>query len=205
MRPKRQIAGLLLGAAALCLAVTACGTSSTSGTPTGATGSTGSTGSAEKAGTDAPAASAGSDVPDTGCPISVADLSSATGLTFELGDVRQDHELETQPGVKALVCVFISPSTPQEAGDPLVLRVDTVTGADAAAVRANFERSCTDNGGTLGESEVATGKTCTRGTNTIEGDLSSGDRTVDVYFVNATNDTGAAMTEKLDKVLAAVS
>ncbi|PRY38137.1 hypothetical protein [Umezawaea tangerina] len=195
MRPKRRIAALLVSTAALAMAATACGPSDTSGTPTGA------------AGTKAPAATsaAAEGTPGTGCPLSAADLSSATGLSFELGDTRQDHELETQPGVKALVCVFISPSTPQDAGDPLVLRVDTITGANAAAARTHFESDCTDNGGTLGESAVADGKTCTRGANTIEGDLGKGGRTVDVYFVNATTDTAAAMTEKFDKVLAAVS
>lgn len=188
----RRTAGLLT-TAAFCLAAAACGTS---GTPT----------AAEPAGdTSKPSTSAAASAPDTGCPLGVSDLSTATGLKFELSDVRKDHELETQPDVKALVCLYTSPSTPQEAGDPLVLRVDTVTGANAAAVRANFERSCTDNSGTLGDSTVTNAKTCTRGGNTVEGDITAGDRTVDVYFVNADTTTATTLTRAFDKVLASVS
>jgi hypothetical protein len=192
----RRTLGLLL-AAALCL--TAC---STTGTPKAASGPTaGAADASTKADTPGDAKAGTGD----GCPLAAADLSTASGFAFELAETRKDHALETLPDVKALVCVFTSSAAPQEAGDPLVLRVDTVTGADAAAVRANFERVCTDTGGALGESTVTNGKTCARGDNIVEGDISTDDRTVEVYFVNATNDTAAALTEVFDKVLASVS
>ncbi|MCS7484537.1 hypothetical protein ACFFQW_12220 [Umezawaea endophytica] len=189
----RRTAGLLLTTAALCLTATAC---AATGTPTAATG-------ARAAGTTTSAGTTGT--PDGDCPLNASDLSTATGLVFELADIRKDHALETQPDVKALVCVYTSSAKPQDAGDPLVLRVDTVNGANAAATRARFESSCTDNNGTLGDSTVTNAKTCTRGGTTIEGDITAGDRTVDVYFVNATTDTAAELTRAFDKVLASVA
>ncbi|HEX6339571.1 hypothetical protein [Umezawaea sp.] len=183
----RRTTGPLLIAAALCLATAAC---STSGTPTAATSAT----ATEVSATAGPR-----------CPLDASDLSTATGLVFDLADVREDHELETRPEVKALTCVYTSAATPQEAGDPLVLRVDTVTGADAAVVRAGFESGCADGGGTLADSTVTGAKTCTRGGNTVEGDIAAGDRTVEVYFVNATAGTAVTLTRAFDKVLASVS
>jgi hypothetical protein len=154
-------------------------------------------------GAAAPAAAGGAET--TGCPLSVDALSSATGLTFELRKTEADHELETLPGVTALVCVFTSSDRPQAGGDPLVLRVDTVTGADAATVRDEFEKSCTRNGGTLGDSAVAGGKTCTSRGSTTEGSVASGDRTVDVYFVLVDATTAAQLTPAFDKILGAVA
>jgi len=192
-RTMRRTAGLLLTTAAFCLTATAC---ATTGTPTAATGG--------KA-VDATTSTGTTGTPVGDCPLAASDLSTATGLAFELADVRKDHELETQPDVKALVCVYTSSAKPQDAGDPLVLRVDTVNGANAAAVRAKFESSCTDNGGTLGDSTVTNAKTCARGGNTIEGDIAADGRTVDVYFVNATTDTATDLTRSFDKVLASVA
>jgi hypothetical protein len=187
----RHTAALATSAIAV-LAATACGIT---GTPTAAT-------DAKKAD---PVPSAAANVPATGCPLGVADLSTASGLTFELSDIRKDHQLETQPGVKADVCLYTSPSTPQEAGDPLVLRVDTVTGANAPASRANFERSCADNGGTVVTSTVPNAETCAKDDTTIEGNISTADRTVNVYFVSATTETATTLTKAFDKILASVS
>ncbi len=185
----KRTAGLLT-TAVLCLAATAC---STAGTPTAATS------------TSPPTPTAATTTPNGDCPLSASDLSTATGLVFELSDTREDHDLETQPDVKALVCLYTSSTTPQGAGDPLVLRVDTVTGPNAAAARTNFERGCTDNGGTLTNSTVTNAKTCTRDGTVVEGDISTGDRTVDVYFVNATREAATTLTRAFDKVLASVA
>jgi hypothetical protein len=141
----------------------------------------------------------------TGCPLSAAELSSTTGMTFELRTTEADRKLETLPSVTALVCVFTSSDRPQMGGDPLVLRVDTVTGPNAATVRSEFEKSCTRNGGTLGDSEVAGGKTCTSRGSTTEGNVISGDRTVSVYFVLADSETAADLTPAFDGILRAVA
>jgi len=174
-------AAALFTTAVLCLAATAC-------TPSAGTG----------------AGPADSNTSGGGCPLSAEALSTATGLTFELSDTRKDQKLETLPDIAADVCIFTSPSNPQDAGDPLVLRVDTVTGANAAAVRTDFERSCTDNGGTLKNSTVKNTKTCARGGYNIEGSIRTGDRAVEVYFVNALTKTAKSLTPSLDKVLASV-
>lgn len=154
-------------------------------------------------GAAAPADTSGADT--TGCPLSAADLSSVTGITFELRRTEADRELETLPSVTALVCVFTSSDRPQLGGDPLVLRVDTVTGPNAAVVRSEFEKSCTRNGGTVGDSAVAGGKTCTSRGSTTEGVVASADRTVNVYFVLADAETAADLTRTFDGLLAAVA
>jgi hypothetical protein len=187
----RRAAGLFV-MLALGLAAAGCGSSgpTTAGTPAAVA-------------PGAPEAAAASSAPG-GCPLSAADLSSATGMTFELATTEPDRALETLPAVKALVCVFTSAEKVQAGGDPLVLRVDTVTGADASTVSAEFERSCTSNAGTVGDSTVDDAQTCTSRGTTVEGNIDSGDRTVDVYFVNADNSTAAALTPTFDKVLDAV-
>jgi hypothetical protein len=180
----RRVTGLF-AMAVLCVAAAACGAS----TPPQSGQSTSNA---------TPSAPSGS------CP-SAEKLSSATGLTFALSDTLKDHPLETLESVKALVCLYTSAESTQSGGDPLVLRVDTVTGADAATVRGKFESSCTDNGGTLGASTVANAKICTRNGTTIEGNLGSGDRSVDVYFVNADTTTATTLTPSFEKVLTAIS
>jgi hypothetical protein len=194
----RRVTGLVT-MAVLCLAAAACGASEPpqAGQTTSAQTTSAQTGTAQT-GTGTSAA------PNGTCP-SAEKLTSATGLTFALQDTRKDYPLETLESVKALVCLYTSADSTQSGGDPLVLRVDTVTGADAATVRAKFERSCTDNGGTLGASAVANAKVCTRNGTTIEGNLTAGDRTVDVYLVNADTTTATTLTPSFDKVLAAVS
>ena len=45
---------------------------------------------------------------------------------------------------------------------------------------------------------------CMRAGAVVEGDISSGDRTVEVYLVNADAATAAALTPRFDDILAAV-
>ncbi|WP_346273312.1 hypothetical protein [Pseudonocardia sp.] len=187
-------AGELFVMLALGLAAAGCGSSgpTAAGTPTAAAPATAATTTA-----------AGSDT--GGCPLSAEDLSAATGMTFELATTEPDRALETLETVKALVCVFTAADEPQAGGDRLGLRADTVTGADAEAVTAEFERSCTSNGGTLNDVTADDdAQTCTSRGSTIEGNIDSGDRTVNVYFVNADDATAAALTPNFDKVLDAV-
>jgi hypothetical protein len=187
-------AGELFVMLALGLAAAGCGSSgpTAAGTPTAAAPATA-----------AATTAAGSDT--GGCPLAAEDLSAATGMTFELATTEPDRALETLETVKALVCVFTSADEPQAGGDRLGLRVDTVNGADAEAVTAEFERSCTSNGGTLNDVTADDdAQTCTSRGSTIEGNIDSGDRTVNVYFVNADDATAAALTPNFDKVLEAV-
>lgn len=140
-----------------------------------------------------------------GCPLTAEALSDATSLSWELQDTREDYPLETVDGVTATVCLFTAPDSPQAGGDPLVLRVDVVTGADAATVRTGFEESCTGNSGTVSDSPAAAGaKVCERDGAVVEGDIATGERTVEVYLVNADTATAETLTPTFEKVLAAI-
>lgn len=133
-----------------------------------------------------------------GCPIAVDDLSAATSLTWKLREKREDHPLETAESIKATVCLYTAADAPQD-GDPLVLRADVVTGADAATVKDNFAKTCADNGG-----QVAKNGTCERSGAVVEGLAGGGDRAVEVYLVNADKATAAKLTPSFPAILAAV-
>jgi hypothetical protein len=190
----------ILAIGALCLALTAC-TSPIPGVP----GPTGSTPPSDAAAPPQPQAGGGSSQAG-GCPLDAADLSTATSLTWELRDTKVDYPLETAESLKATVCVFTAADAPQFGGDPLVLRVDTISGADAAALRTNFERTCTSNDGKLEPSTATDGaEVCRRDSSVVEGNIAGSGRTVDVYVVNADNATAKKLTPSFDDVLAAVS
>ena len=157
-------------------------------------------------GSSAPAGGGGSSSSDGACPTNPDALSSATGLTFELGTVEKDHKLETVPGVNALVCVFTATNekiAAENYGDPLVLRVDVVEGADADKVRAAFERTCAEAGRKVGPSSVPGARTCADTTAT-EGEISKADRVVEVYYVSTPDSMTQSLSDSFDKVLATV-
>ena len=140
------------------------------------------------------------------CPLAASDLSSATSLSWELRRTEKDYPLETAEGLKATVCIFTTSDRPQLGGDPLVLRVDTISGPDAAKLRSNFERVCTENRGELAPSTAAEGAEVCRSRGSVtEGNIADGDRTVDVYVVNADTETATSLTSSFDAVLASVS
>jgi hypothetical protein len=152
----------------------------------------------------APPAGAASD-DEAGCAVSAADLSAATGLTFEFGRRERTHELETVPGVTADVCGFTIPDRPQAYGDLILLRIDVTEGAGAERVRTEWERSCKDNGGTATDSSAASGaRTCAREGALPEGLVGDGDRVVNAYYVSADDSDAAELNASFDKVLAAL-
>jgi len=179
-----------LAIAAVCAAATACGSAAQQ--PEGG----------GPASASAPAAGSAS---DGACPLSADDLSSATSLSWDLSDTRTDHPLETQDAVRATVCTFTTSDHPQSGGDPLVLRVDMVTGADAETAHGAFERTCTGNGGTVNDSVAAAGaQVCQRDGTVVEGAISGIGRTVNVYLVNADTTTKTRFTRSFDEILGAV-
>lgn len=106
--------------------------------------------------------------------------------------------------MKADVCVFTSADRPQQAGDPLVLRVDTVAGAGAAKLRANFEENCTGYRGAVEKSTAADGaEVCRRDGSVVEGNLARDNQTIDIYLVNADADTATSLTPSFEQILAA--
>ena len=111
------------------------------------------------------------------CPLAASDLSSATSLSWELRRTEKDYPLETAEGLKATVCVFTTSDRPQFGGDPLVMRVDTISGPDAAKLRSNFERVCTENGGELAPTTAAEGAEVCRSRGSVtDGNIADGDR-----------------------------
>ena len=140
--------------------------------------------------------------PADGCPLDVADLSAATSLTWELQQTLTDRPLETLPSVTATVCLFTSADSPQFGGDPLVLRVDAVDGADAGTLRNNFEQSCTGNGGAVEDSAGVA--RCRRDGSVVEGNVATDGRSIDVYLVNADAATATALTPGFDEILGSV-
>lgn len=183
----RHVMAVALGTL-VCAAACAC-TSTTPGTPS-PTVTTGSAVAADQA-------------PPGGCPLGVEDLSSATGLGFELRDTREDYPLETVEA-KGQVCVFTSSDRPQAAGDPLVLRVDTVTGAGAAVLQSTFASTCVQAGGSVENADVEGARVCRSRGSVTEGEVVGADRTVDVYFVVVDQETAAMITPKFGQILAAV-
>jgi hypothetical protein len=151
----------------------------------------------------APPADAGGD--DADCALSAADLSAATGMTWQFGAPNPGYELETVEGVTADVCGFLTNDRPTEMGDPIVLRVDVVEGAGTEQARAAYERVCTGNHGTPTDSSAVSGaQVCAREGALPDGQIDSGDRVVNVYYVASEESAAAELTASFDKVLAAV-
>ncbi len=158
---------------------------------------------AEPAAEPAAAEPAAAPAPDGECPLDAAELSAATSFTWELSRTEPDYPLETVDSVTALVCVFTSSERPQLGGDPLVLRVDTVTGPDATVVRSAFEETCSTYDGAL--EDLGGGATgCRREGTVTEGNVSADGRSVDVYAVLADAETAEILSSGFPQILDAV-
>jgi hypothetical protein len=110
--------------------------------------------------------------------------------------------LETNPSIRATVCVFTAAAAQQSGGDPLVFRTDLVTGRDAAAVRREFTDTCGAVGGVT--RSAGGGSVCDRNGVVVEGFKGDDDRVVAAAFVNADNSTAARLTPTFTKILEAV-
>lgn len=143
---------------------------------------------------------------DGGCPLDATDLSAATSLTWRLATTRTGEPHVTLPSVVLdTTCVFTADGTTTEFGDPLVLRVDVVTGGDVAAVRESFDSVCTDNGGAVSPSSGTKGaQVCTDGGFVQDGIVASDDRSVQVYYPAVGRSQQRQLTSSFGKVLAAV-
>lgn len=177
-----MIRDVVVGALCVGLLVTGCGSGDT---PAGEAGNTADRG--ESAG-------------GAECPVTEAELASATSLTWEEGTTRRDHQLETVESVTVTACVFTSPDKQGMGGDPLVLRVDVVDPEDAETVRGAFSSTCAESGGT--QSDAGSGTVCERDGAVVEG--YTGDLVM-VYLVNADQTTAASLTPSFEKLLAAAS
>jgi hypothetical protein len=185
--------GRVLVLVTACVSLAACGSQSGSDeTPDGTV----------RASTEASGQPSGED--SGGCPLTPDDLAQATSLTWELGEKKDDHPLETVESVTATVCVYTSADAPQAGGDPLVLRADIVAGPGAAVVRKSFTDTCAENGGEV-RTSAAGAALCERSGVVVEGLIGGTDRVTDVYLVNADTATATNLTPAFEKILAAVN
>lgn len=153
----------------------------------------------------APAAEDASVAGEVTCAIDAADLSAATGMTWQLSATRSDHQLETMESVLATVCLYTVDDQRDEYGDPLTLRVDIVDGDDAVAVRNWFEESCTGNGGTVTPSGADEGAaSCHHGGSVQEGNVTSGGTSVNVAYARVPRSLQGEVTSSFEQVLGTV-
>lgn len=139
-----------------------------------------------------PAGSTGGD-----CPLTEAELSSATSLAWKLRETKKDHQLETMDSVKVTACIYTAAEAVQSFGDPLVLRVDVVDPKDADAVQKDFSANCTEFGGT--ERAGGGGKVCDRAGTVVDGTIGN---LVLVEIVGADKETAVQLTPAFEKILA---
>jgi hypothetical protein len=183
-----MVRGVVVGAVCVGLVLTGCGSDDPPGAaPTNPAGAAPPEGSGNGAGAEE-------------CPLTEAELASATSLSWQMGTTKRDHPLETMESVKVTACVFTAPDKQGMGGDPLVLRVDVVGARDAGAVRDNFASTCADLGGT--QREAGSGTVCDRNGSVVEGYTGN---LVMVYLVNADRGTAASLSPSFDKLLAAAS
>ncbi|WP_103960013.1 hypothetical protein [Nonomuraea solani] len=82
------------------------------------------------------------------------------------------------------------------------MRVDLVEGADAATIRKTFTDTCTENGGNVRDSSGS--KVCDRNGSVVEGLTGTGDRAINIYWVNADTSTATQFTPIFGQILAAI-
>jgi hypothetical protein len=182
----------------------ACGSDSDSDSPTPAAPATssGPTSTGAPATSGSPSTTGAAAPASAGCPISADALSTATSLRWEQRERRENMPLETDPSIRATVCVFTAAAAPQFGGDPLVFRTDVVTGRDTAAVRREFADTCAAVSGVTRPG--GGGSVCDRNGVVVEGIKGEGDRVVALAFVNADNATAARLTPAFTRILEAV-
>ena len=175
----------------LCAGLVACGTSTTAGSPAPA-----------PADSAVPAADGSASAGD--CPLAADDLAAATSLTWDLRATEANKQLETlESGHRHRVRLHLGRPPPGR-GDPLVLRVDTVTGATRPSctrtsrtpARLPRHRRGVGRGGRRG--------VCRRDGSAVEGNITGPDRSVDVYLVNADTQTATLLTPSFEAILSSV-
>jgi hypothetical protein len=86
----------------------------------------------------------------------------------------------------------------------MTLRVDVVTGPDAAKLPPAFHQTCTDTGGTVQPGTSPGAVVCKLNGAIVDGELANSSRVVSVELVNADTATATQLTPAFGKILAAV-
>lgn len=82
------------------------------------------------------------------CPITPEELQAATNLTWLLGRTLPEQPWMLKESIKVSTCVFIArdKAVTDGYGQPLILRIDTATGANAAAMERYDVEMCVTGG-----------------------------------------------------------
>jgi len=78
------------------------------------------------------------------CQVTPQELEAATGLTWRLGRTLPERPLEYDKTITVSTCAFISEeaTVKDDYGQPLTMRIDVATGANAAALEKSNLEAC---------------------------------------------------------------
>jgi len=150
---------------------------------------------------DSTAAATGS---DADCPLTAADISAATSMTWQFEEYQAARPLESDETVMTTVCGFTAPEVVDEYGDPAFLRTDVFTGADAAKQQADYLSGCPEFGGVVQQLSTPTAVGCARNGVVVDAQVGDGTRLVQVW-INTSKEKQAEFAAAWDPLLAAVN
>lgn len=138
------------------------------------------------------------------CPLTAADISAVTALTWQFEEYQPARPLETDETVTTTVCAFTAPEVIDEYGDPAFLRTDVFQGADAAKQQAAYASECPEYGGVLTPFGTPTAVGCARDGLVVDAQVGDGSRLVQVW-INTSKDKQTQLAAAWDPLLAAVN
>jgi len=141
---------------------------------------------------------------DADCPLTAADISAVTSMTWQFETYQAARPLESDETVMTAVCGFTAPDVVDEYGDPAFLRTDVFTGADAAKAQADYVSGCPEFGGVLQQFGAPTAVGCARNGVVVDAQIGDGTRLVQVWM-NTSKDKQAELAAAWDPLLAAVN
>jgi hypothetical protein len=138
------------------------------------------------------------------CPLSAADISAVTSMSWQFEEYQAARPLESDETVMTTVCGFTAPDVVDEYGDPAFLRTDVFTGADAAKAQADYASGCPEFGGVLQQFSTPTAVGCARNDVVVDAQVGDGTRLVQVW-INTSKDKQAELAAAWEPLLAAVN
>jgi hypothetical protein len=141
---------------------------------------------------------------DADCPLSEADISAITSMSWQFEEYQAARPLETDKTVTTTVCAFTAPEVVDEYGDPALLRTDVFTGADAAKQQAAYVSDCAAAGGVLQQLGAGSAVGCARAGVVVDAQVGDGTRLV-LVWINSSKDKQAELAAAWDPLMAAVN
>ncbi len=144
MSPSRR--STLPVAVVLTLLTAACGSPETNRSSAGPIASSAAPGASSAApSVPSPPSSAASVRADEGpCPVTAQELEAASKVSWKLGRTLPEQPWALEKSIRASTCVFLADAkaVTDSYGQPLILRIDTATGAHAAAMEKYDNEVC---------------------------------------------------------------